>query len=171
MSLSAENAIRLGPKGSYDRIVYLESEVIRLQNWVNDCQKGMYINCVYCGHRYGPDKETPSIMADVLYEHIKICKKHPLSAALSENEKLREERDQIQEKVERLQNETKFKIGSNVIKNPDCWAEYPEFHPWRGEGIGEIVEPPFVLEDDQVDVKWPSGRCFEKTSDLLRVIR
>ena len=35
----------------------------RLEQWVNDLQSGMYINCVYCGHRYGPNPsldQTPS---------------------------------------------------------------------------------------------------------------
>jgi hypothetical protein len=39
----------------------------------------MYINCVYCGHRYGPDDEIPATMADVLKEHIAQCPKHPMS--------------------------------------------------------------------------------------------
>ena len=28
-----------------------DEEIERLKNWVNDLQAGMYINCVYCGHR------------------------------------------------------------------------------------------------------------------------
>ena len=57
-------------------------EIERLQNWVNDCQSGMYINCVYCGYRYGPSSgpdEVPATMADVLKEHIEICPEHPMS--------------------------------------------------------------------------------------------
>ena len=55
-------------------------EVERLQRWVNDLQAGMYINCVYCGHRYGPDPGTPVAMADVLKKHIEQCPQHPMSA-------------------------------------------------------------------------------------------
>ncbi len=51
--------------------------------WISDLQSGMYINCVYCGHRYGPSDSAPVSMATVLYEHIKICPKHPLSKAES----------------------------------------------------------------------------------------
>lgn len=51
----------------------------RLQQWVNDLQAGMYINCVYCGHRYGPDDEVPAAMADVLKQHIEQCPEHPLN--------------------------------------------------------------------------------------------
>lgn len=54
-------------------------EVERLQGWVNDLQAGMYINCVYCGHRYGPDPGTPVAMAKVLKQHIERCPKHPMS--------------------------------------------------------------------------------------------
>lgn len=50
-----------------------------LQQWVNDLQAGMFINCVYCGHRYGPDDEVPESMADVLKEHIEQCPEHPMS--------------------------------------------------------------------------------------------
>ena len=60
----------------------LREECDRLQQWVNDLQAGMYINCVYCGHRYGPDSETPAVMSEVLYAHIAECREHPLSAAL-----------------------------------------------------------------------------------------
>ena len=55
------------------------AEVERLQQWVNDLQSGMYINCVYCGHRYGPDPGTPVAMAEVLKRHIEQCPSHPLS--------------------------------------------------------------------------------------------
>lgn len=62
-----------------DKLEYLESEVKRLQDWVNDLQSGMYINCVYCGHQYGPNSDVPATMADVLKEHIEQCPKHPMS--------------------------------------------------------------------------------------------
>jgi hypothetical protein len=67
--------------------VIVESE--ELKQWVSDCQSGMYINCVYCGHRYGPKDETPISMANVLKEHIEQCPKHPMSKLKAENEKLR----------------------------------------------------------------------------------
>jgi len=53
----------------------------RLENWVNDLQSGMYINCVYCGHRYGPKDEVECSMQEALYKHIAECPKHPLSNA------------------------------------------------------------------------------------------
>ncbi len=61
------------------------------QRWVNDLQAGMYINCVYCGHRYGPDDEVPATMADALKEHVERCPEHPMSALKAENVRLRKE--------------------------------------------------------------------------------
>jgi len=55
-----------------------------LKQWVQDLHSGMYINCVYCGHRYGPREETPIAMADVLKAHIETCPKHPLKIAKDE---------------------------------------------------------------------------------------
>ena len=50
-----------------------------LWQWNNDLMSGMYVNCVYCGHRYGPVENTPTSMADILKEHIEKCSKHPMS--------------------------------------------------------------------------------------------
>lgn len=61
----------------------MTAKIDQLQTWVDDLHSGMYINCVYCGHRYGPDTEE-GIMSEVLHEHIKDCPKHPLSKALAE---------------------------------------------------------------------------------------
>lgn len=60
-----------------------------LEQWIADLQSGLHINCVYCGHRYPPG--TPDVRDNVLYEHIKICPKHPLSKALVEYEQLQKD--------------------------------------------------------------------------------
>jgi len=65
-------------------------EIKRLRQWVNDLQSGMYINCVYCGHRYGPKDEVPVSMADVLKQHIEVCPEHPMSKLKEENIALRQ---------------------------------------------------------------------------------
>lgn len=57
----------------------LRQKNARLQSQVNDLQSGMYINCVYCGHRYGPNPGTPVAMADILKQHIENCPDHPMS--------------------------------------------------------------------------------------------
>lgn len=63
---------------------------------------------------------------------------------------------------------TIFRIGDRVVKNPTTW-QVSEFDLWgRGMGVGVVVEPPFAVDDlDEVDVRWPSGRCFEKVIGLL----
>lgn len=66
------------------------SEIKRLQQWVTDLQSGCYINCVYCGHRYGPDPGTPVAMADVLKKHILKCPKHPMSTLLKAMKNIQE---------------------------------------------------------------------------------
>lgn len=55
----------------------------KLRAWVADCQSGMYVNCVYCGHRYGPGETTPVSMADALKAHIERCDEHPMAALRS----------------------------------------------------------------------------------------
>ncbi len=60
-----------------------------------------------------------------------------------------------------------FVIGARVMKNAAAW-QVNEFDGWgRGIGVGVVVAPPFELDPGQVDVRWPSGRCFEDTSQLL----
>ena len=54
-------------------------EIARLRQWVADLQSGMYVNCVYCGHRYGPADEVPVSMADTLKQHVAQCPDHPMS--------------------------------------------------------------------------------------------
>jgi hypothetical protein len=57
-----------------------------LEAWIDDLQSGMYINCVYCGHRYGPNsgsdtKDFNLTMRKTLEQHIQECPKHPLFLA------------------------------------------------------------------------------------------
>lgn len=66
----------------------LEASVVQFRGWVNDLQSGCFINCVYCGHRYGPDSEVRETMQQVLYDHIEKCPDHPLSAARKKIEDL-----------------------------------------------------------------------------------
>lgn len=73
----------------------LGDEVARLKQWVNDLQSGMYVNCVYCGHRYGPEGEVPVNMAEVLKQHIEQCPEHPMSKLKAENQRLKEALEKI----------------------------------------------------------------------------
>lgn len=46
-----------------------------------------------------------------------------------------------------------LKVGDRVVRNPATWLPN-EFDSWgRGIGIGVVVEPPFVLDSDEVDVR------------------
>lgn len=64
------------PRSRARRVVAERDEALE---WVKDLQSGMYINCVYCGHRYGPKDDVPDSMADVLKRHVEQCPKHPMS--------------------------------------------------------------------------------------------
>ena len=72
-------------ENAIEQMTQLKKENDRLRQWVADLQAGCYINCVYCGHRYGPDDEVPAAMADVLKEHVEKCPEHPMSKLKAED--------------------------------------------------------------------------------------
>ncbi len=69
----------------------LEAEIKRLKSWVADLQSGMYVNCVYCGHRYGPADKVSGPMSEALTRHIEQCPEHPMSKLIEERDALRRE--------------------------------------------------------------------------------
>jgi len=43
-------------------------------------------------------------------------------------------------------------VGDRVVKNPETWTAN-EFDSWgRGVGVGVVVDPPFPLDENSVDV-------------------
>jgi hypothetical protein len=57
-----------------------------------------------------------------------------------------------------------FKVGDRVVKNPKMWIA-SEFDKWgAGHGIGEVVD---LLSGNDIDVRWPSGRCLQRYFELL----
>ena len=63
--------------------------------------------------------------------------------------------------------ERAIRVGDRVVKNPETW-QANDFDAWgRGQGIGIVVEPPFLLDPSEVDVRWSGGRCFEAVAGLL----
>jgi hypothetical protein len=73
-----KNAARVVEKGV--QLAECREKLAVAEQWVDDLQSGMYINCVYCGHRYGPDDGDHLVsMRDALEAHIAICEKHPLA--------------------------------------------------------------------------------------------
>lgn len=69
---------------AWDAEVALGMKLGTAESWVADLQSGMYVNCVYCGHRYGPGETTPVSMADALKAHVETCCKHPMSQLRAE---------------------------------------------------------------------------------------
>src|SRR5262245_56132348 len=82
-------------------VAALQAEMERLNQWVADLQSGLYVNCVYCGHRYGPGETTPVTMADALKTHVEQCPKHPMSTLKTENAALRLDSTHWKESFER----------------------------------------------------------------------
>lgn len=64
-----------------------------------------------------------------------------------------------------------FKVGDKVRPNLENWlsSEFDQWiKPWDSP-IGEIVEPPFELDESKVDVRWPGGRYFQTENELILV--
>lgn len=69
--------------------------------------------------------------------------------------------------MDAMNSKKKFDVGDYVKMNPQKWIPN-DFDSWgRGIGIGQVVESPFEMDEDEVDVRWPSGRCFESVDQLL----
>lgn len=100
----------------YTYVEQTEEELARNKQWINDLQSGMYVNCVYCGHRYGPADEVPVSMADALKQHIEQCPEHPMSKLLAELEQLRKIRDA----AEKLQDS----YGRDAESKMNAWHEF-----------------------------------------------
>lgn len=79
-------------------------------------QSGMYVNCVYCGHRYGPGETTPISMADALKTHVEQCPKHPMSA-------LKVERDALQRRVEEAEDKVAEKWCNELARHVKPYVE------------------------------------------------
>lgn len=83
----------------------LLQEIEVLQQWIDNLQSGMYINCVYCGHRYGPKDDPKSSMREVLEKHIENCPKHPMSKLKEENIRLQKELTAKEQEINNLRTE------------------------------------------------------------------
>lgn len=122
-----------------DKVCSLEEEVTRYARWVDDLQSGMYINCVYCGHRYGPKETTPTSMAEVLRQHIEKCPSHPMSG-------LKYEIKELKKKIKSLEDKT-F-VGEIKEKTSD-----PYRVPNASEGLGVILLPVYAPGKEPKDKK------------------
>ena len=62
-----------------EKIIQIQADKIgRLEKWIDDLQSDMFINCVYCGHQYGPNDEVGPSMRDALKAHVEQCRSHPM---------------------------------------------------------------------------------------------
>jgi len=98
-------------------------EIERLTAWVSDLQSGLYVNCVYCGHRYGPGETTPVSMADALKAHIEQCPKHPMSA-LKQRAEAAEAR--LGEATARIETDARLIASLEAEKQQAIWYENAE---------------------------------------------
>jgi len=103
----------------------LRARVQELEQWVNDLQGGRYINCVYCGDRYGPADEVPATIAQVLKEHIERCPVHPMSA-------LRARCEDLESSLETARSE----LASYEARRSDLMARYTKMQ-FRAEQAEE----------------------------------
>ena len=76
-----------------------ETELYRYKQWIDDLQSELYVNCVYCGYRYGRGEITSISMKDVLHKHIEQCTQHPMSALKKEVESLKNENEQLKREL------------------------------------------------------------------------
>jgi hypothetical protein len=96
-----------------------EASLAAARQWVDDLQSGMFVNCVYCGHRYGPGETTPVSMADALKVHVEQCPEHPMSA--------------LRQRAERLERWIRERGHADVCDHDDpCQCGYTEVLP-RGQ--------------------------------------
>lgn len=90
----------------YDaKVSALEAERDRLRRHIDDLQSGMWVNCVYCGHRYGPGESTPVFMADALKTHVERCPQHPMAALRERTTKVEAELETARNDIRQLTDE------------------------------------------------------------------
>jgi hypothetical protein len=144
----AENDIQLRQQIDTLRadVVERNQHIRKLQQWVNDLHSGMYINCVYCGHRCGPKDEVPASMADVLKKHIEECPEHPLSHAKKRIAGLETVQEALCVKIELL--EAEKQLHENLAENANKvlqqllkWIENPKHGTCAFCGERGNVEP------------------------------
>lgn len=109
----------------------LQKDLERYKQWIKDLQSGMYVNCVYCGHRYGPEDKIPVSMADALKQHIEQCPEHPLT------------------QYKRALNE----VCTDLACDDQCPNSEPDFIPWPEclNCLGNIGE---IHQNTERDIKY-----------------
>jgi len=102
----------------------------KAKSWIKDLHSGMYVNCVYCGHRYGPKENTPVAMADVLKEHIEQCPEHPLS---KERELRQVAIEYYEKRIEGIAARNNSDFAIEALKTlQEMTGSYNAENPWLG---------------------------------------
>lgn len=113
----------MGIAGEYQDPDSLNAELERYKGWVQDLQAGMYVNCVYCGHRYGPSDNVPVSMADALKQHIEQCPEHPMSKLRAQFETERQRVRDLENKEHMRQNLCSASCCDVAVQLEDTQAE------------------------------------------------
>jgi hypothetical protein len=59
-----------------------------------------------------------------------------------------------------MQNQSTFKPGNSVVKNPTGWISSMSDRWGAGEGVGIVTDLLTEFDDGKtVNVKWPTGSC------------
>ena len=128
----------------------------QLEQWIDDLQSGMYINCVYCGHRYGPNsgpstKKFNITMRKALEEHISSCPKHPLSAAKDEIATLKEQVKELEVTLDLIHDADMRAIKMWQEAHPDkenMWPDQAMMVCWLMERVRELEAERNLLKSD-----------------------
>jgi len=128
----------------------------QLEQWIDDLQSGMYINCVYCGHRYGPNsgpstKKFNITMRKALEEHISSCPKHPLSAAKDEIATLKEQVKELEVTLDLIHDADMRAIKMWQEAHPDkenMWPDQAMMVCWLMERMRELEAERNLLKSD-----------------------
>lgn len=113
------------------------------------------VTCVYCGHEY--PEGTPTSQHELLTEHIKVCKKHPMKGALDDHCREREARQKAEGQLEecretlgqwrieaaRLQGELTDHVVKLAITEKALLTE----EPWRKKAEAENQKLRELLEN------------------------
>lgn len=65
--------------GNGDKTETQTEKIARLEAWIADLQNGGYVNCVYCGMRYGEGPDAAVALEPALKAHVEQCPEHPLA--------------------------------------------------------------------------------------------
>lgn len=123
-----------------------EKKIARLRQWVADLQQGCYVNCVYCGHRYGPDDVTPTSavgaapsMAEALKRHVESCPEHPMAKLKAKYDALVDALVIEPCHVTGMHDPTHTPLRLCEIQRGDAWIRAAKLLGWLEEDANENV--------------------------------